>query len=85
MVREHPEFDEVRVWEENADRLFSQDELVRWIDQPSLVPFLKHIKDAAQSAAFRNEVVEGMLYATKHSEGQYFETFRRLNVFARKR
>ena len=85
MVRERAEFDEVRIWEENADRLFSQDELVRWIDQPSLVPFLKHIKDTTQSAAFRNAVVQGMLHVTKHSEREYFETFRRLNVFARKR
>jgi trans-aconitate 2-methyltransferase len=85
MIKERAEFDEIRVWEENADRLFSQDELVRWIDQPSLVPFLKHIKDAAQSAAFRNAVVQAMLHATKHREGEYFETFRRLDVFARKR
>jgi len=85
MVRNCVEFEKTRIWEENADRLFSRDELVRWIDQPSLVPFLKHIKDTTQSAAFRNAVVQGMLHATKHSEGEYFETFRRLNVFARKR
>ncbi len=51
---EHAEFDEVRIWEENADRIFNQDELVKWIDHPSLVPFLKHIPDTRQSAAFRN-------------------------------
>jgi len=84
MVGECAEFHEVRIWEENADRFFSRDELVRWIDQPSLVPFLKNIHDAKQSAAFRDEVVRAMLHATKRSEHEYFETFRRLNVFARK-
>jgi trans-aconitate 2-methyltransferase len=85
MVSEYAEFDAVKIWEENADRLFSQDELVRWLDQPSLVPFLKHIQDATPSAAFRNAVVQAMLHVTKHSEREYFEAFRRLNVFARKR
>jgi trans-aconitate methyltransferase len=85
MVRNYADFDEVQIWEENADRLFSEDELVRWIDQPSLVPFLKQIRDGKQSAAFRAAVVRAMLHATRRSENAYFETFRRLNVSARKR
>ncbi len=53
MVGNCAEFDKVSIWEENADRLFSRDELVRWIDQPSLVPFLKQIRDSTRSTAFR--------------------------------
>ncbi len=84
LVRGHAEFDEVRIWEENADRFFSRDEMVRWIEQPSLVPFLKCIRDGTQSSAFRNAVVEAMLQATRHSDREYFEAFRRLNIFAKK-
>lgn len=85
LVRKCVVFSEASVWEENADRLFSCDELVKWIDQPGLVPFLKQIRDSRRSEAFRNAVVEGMLRAAKYKENEYFETFRRLNVFARKR
>ena len=33
-------FMEFEIWEENADRYFSnEEEMIRWIDQPSIVPF----------------------------------------------
>lgn len=77
-------FREIKVWEENADRHFSTaDEIIRWIDQPSLVPFLTYVKDTNQQE-FRDLVVEKMLKATSSNDGTYFETFRRINVFARK-
>lgn len=85
MVREYADFHEVRIWEENADRLFNQEELVKWIDHPSLVPFLKQISDTTVKVAFRNKVVNAMLRNTCRSEREYFETFRRLNIFAKKR
>jgi trans-aconitate methyltransferase len=57
--------------------------MIRWIDQPSLVPFMPRIEDADR-AGFRAEVIEGMLRVTRQSDGRRFETFRRINVFARK-
>jgi trans-aconitate 2-methyltransferase len=84
IIRECAEFTDIRAWEENADRVFNRNELVGWIDQPSLVPFLKEIRDTARAMEFRNAVVQEMLNVTRRSEGEYFETFRRLNVFARK-
>ena len=74
----------VRVWEENADRYFNNsDELVGWIDQPSIVPFLRHLAEGNRGR-FRNRVVERMLNLTRQEDGRYFETFRRLNVLARR-
>jgi trans-aconitate 2-methyltransferase len=75
--------EEVRVWGENVDRFFTRDALVRWIDQPSIVPFVRRIPQEEKDA-FRDAVVEGMLSKTRRSENSYFETFRRINVFARK-
>ena len=50
-------FREVRVWGENADRFFPDAEtMVRWIDQPSLVPFLARVTEPAK-ASFRDFVV----------------------------
>lgn len=74
-------FSSYRVWGENADRYFIKDELVRWIDQPSLVPFLALV-DEHDKKAFRDEVVASMVERTRASDGQYFETFRRINLFA---
>jgi trans-aconitate methyltransferase len=83
LVSQFP-FREVRVWGENADRLFPDAAaMIRWIDQPSLVPFMPRIEDADR-AGFRAEVIEGMLRVTRQSDGRRFETFRRINVFARK-
>ncbi|HHV63578.1 MAG TPA: class I SAM-dependent methyltransferase [Peptococcaceae bacterium] len=77
-------FKELRCWEENADRNFrTKDEIVKWIDQPSIVPFLEVLPKEKQPG-FRDEVVNRMVYKTKNSDGTYFETFRRINVFARK-
>ncbi|MBT3363317.1 MAG: methyltransferase domain-containing protein [Chloroflexi bacterium] len=77
-------FKDVKVWEENADRFFSdQEAMIKWIDQPSLVPFLKHIPESDKQA-FRDTVVEQMIARTKQADGTCFETFRRINLTARK-
>jgi trans-aconitate 2-methyltransferase len=77
-------FTDVHIWSENADRFFPDaDAMIRWMDQPSLVPFLSHLpEDRRQS--FRDRVIEQMLRETRQEDGRCFETFRRINVFARK-
>lgn len=76
-------FKELRIWEENADRYFlTKDEIIRWIDQPSIVPFLKLVP-AEEKEGFRNEVVQRMVAKTIQPDGTCFETFRRINVSAR--
>ncbi|MDD4170144.1 MAG: methyltransferase domain-containing protein [Desulfotomaculaceae bacterium] len=80
----HQEFKELRCWEENADRNFkTKDDMVKWIDQPSIVPFLEFLPKEKQSG-FRDEVVNRMVDKTIQPDGTCFETFRRINVFARK-
>lgn len=77
-------FKEVAVREENADRYFQTvEDLVKWIDQPCIVPFLKEIPLQLKQD-FRETVVNKMLEATKQNNGTYFETFRRINVSAQK-
>jgi trans-aconitate methyltransferase len=57
--------------------------MVGWVDQPSIVPFLQHL-DERTGRRFRDRVVESMLERTRQTDGRYWETFRRINVFARK-
>lgn len=75
---------EARVWGENANRKFpSSEALVGWIDQPSLVPFLREI-DSPDRKGFRDAVVERMLKETAQGDGSYYETFRRISVLAKR-
>lgn len=75
---------EAEVWSENADRFFPDAEtMVRWIDQPSLVPFLPAL-DKRDVEAFRGFVVDTMIARTRQDDGTCFETFRRINLAARK-
>jgi len=77
-------FRDIRVWGEIADRYFRDSEtMAKWIDQPSLVPFLRCL-DEADKQSFRDFVVERMIEETQQHDGTCFETFRRVNVFARK-
>lgn len=72
------------VEEVNRDRYFSNsDEMIRWIDQPSLVPFIAHIPEKLR-AGFRNSVISSMLDRTKQPDGTCFETFRRIHIVAYK-
>jgi trans-aconitate 2-methyltransferase len=76
--------DRARVWGENADRFFPDTEaMIKWIDQPSLVPFIIHVPDNKKSA-FREYVIRKMIEKTKQDDGRCFETFRRINAVARK-
>lgn len=77
-------YKEAKVWGENADRYFPDAEtMTKWIDQPSIVPFLKCVDDADKQP-FRDAVVERMVEETIQPDGICFETFRRINVFAKK-
>ncbi len=78
------EFSKIEIWGENADRYFESSEvMVRWIDQPSIVPFLKCIPESERKK-FRDYVVEEMIDKTQQEDGTCFETFRRINVMAKK-
>jgi trans-aconitate 2-methyltransferase len=73
-----------RVWGENADRFFPDETaMVPWLDQPSLVPFLPCLPERHREA-FRGFVVDEMVRRTKQVDGRCFETFRRINVSARR-
>ncbi|MGL6198088.1 MAG: class I SAM-dependent methyltransferase [Lachnospiraceae bacterium] len=75
-------FSEAKVTEENADRYFSnKEEIIKWIDQPSIVPFIKCIPDHLK-ASFRNDVIDAMMDLSLQPDGTCFETFRRIQVSA---
>jgi trans-aconitate 2-methyltransferase len=78
------QFSEVKVWGEVADRYFpDKDAMIKWVDQPSIVPFLECIHDE-NKGNFRNFVVEKMIEETLLADGRFFETFRRVNFLAKK-
>jgi trans-aconitate methyltransferase len=73
------------IWGENADRYFPNTEaMIGWVDQPSLVPFLACVPDA-HKAGFREYVIGEMIQETRQSDGQCFETFRRINLLVASR
>jgi trans-aconitate 2-methyltransferase len=74
---------DVHVWGENADRFFADAAaIIRWIDQPSIVPFLSRVTEE-QKKDFRDYVVRRMIEETRQPDGRCFESFRRINVSAR--
>jgi trans-aconitate methyltransferase len=76
--------DDWRVWGENADRYFPDaEEMIKWIDQPSIVPFLAHLPESARPH-FREYVVRRMIEETRQNDGRCFETFRRINLLVHK-
>lgn len=78
-------FDEYRVWIENADHNFPDEEsFVGWIEQPGLVPFVSVLSEG-RSSLFRDVVVDKAKKVAAQPDGTYFEFFRRLNVFAVKK
>ena len=84
LLAESTGLNDVQVWGENKDRFFPDEEtMIRWIDQPSLVPFLSHVEDRSKKA-FRDFVVRRMIEETKQADGTCFETFRRINISATK-
>lgn len=77
-------FSEIQVKEVNADRYFvDSDSMIRWIDQPSLVPFLQPLPKDLKSS-FREKTVQQMIRRTIQPDGRCFETFRRIQVQAKK-
>ncbi len=77
-------FKDTEIWEENADRFFpTKDDMIKWIDQPSIVPLLKRV-DEKDKDRFRNIVITEMVRRTEQTDGRCFETFRRINLLARK-
>lgn len=77
-------FSDIKIVEENKDRYFSDaDEMIKWIDQPSIVPFIKYLPDGIEEA-FRQDVIQSMIERTQQKDGTFFETFRRINVTAKK-
>lgn len=76
------QFREIKVWGEIADRYFPDKEtMIKWVDQPSIVPFLEVISDGYKKA-FRDYIVEKMVEETLQPDGRCFETFRRINLFS---
>jgi len=79
------EFGDQRVWEENADRHFTtQEEITNWIEQPSIIPFLRNITNDRNKKEFTENVVTKMIHETRKDNNTFFETFRRINVIAKK-
>lgn len=77
-------FSDVSIREIKKDRCFSNaSEMIRWIDQPCIVPFISRVPQTSKEA-FRREVIEEMLKRTRQPDGTYFETFRRLRIYAQK-
>lgn len=80
----HTGFSNYTIMEVNRDRYFpNAEEIIKWIDQPCIVPFIKYIPDKIKES-FRNEVITEMLKRTQQTNGTYFETFRRLKIYAEK-
>ena len=77
-------FKDCHIKEVNRDRYFADaEEMIKWIDQPSIVPFIANIPDELK-ADFRNTVIHSMLDKTLQADGTCFETFRRIHILAYK-
>ena len=75
-------FDKIQVSIANRDRFFpSAEEMAKWIEQPSIVPFIKNIPENMKES-FLREVTEAMIEKTRQEDGTCFETFRRIEVYA---
>ena len=78
-----PPFSRVDIWGENADRYFAdQDEMLKWVENPSIVPFKQHLDDET-GERFHRAVADRMVEETIQSDGTCFEQFRRVNLIAR--
>lgn len=72
------------ITEINRDRFFaSADEMIKWIDQPSIVPFISKIPEEMKME-FRDDVIQSMIKKTLQPDAACFETFRRIHVKASK-
>jgi len=81
---ENAGFGKINIEIENADRYFpTEEEMIKWLDQPSLVPFIIHVPDEKKKE-FRQRVIDTMMEKAKQPDGSCFETFRRINIKAEK-
>lgn len=77
-------FSKYIIEEVNRDRFFSNvEEMIKWIDQPSIVPFISIIPDEIK-AEFRDDIIKAMVERTLQSDRTCFETFRRIHIKAYK-
>jgi trans-aconitate 2-methyltransferase len=78
------DFRTYRVWGENKDRYFSDEEsLIRMVEEMGLVPFIAVLPEDLKQL-FRDTVINRLIAKTKQPDGRCFETFRRINVYAEK-
>ena len=78
------EFRNYKVWKENKDRYFPDEEsMIGMVEEAGLVPFIAVLPEDVKRP-FRDAVVERMIEKTKKRDGTYFETFRRINIYAEK-
>ena len=69
-------FSDYTITEVNRDRYFADaDEIIKWIDQPSIVPFLREVPEEVKPE-FREAVIQAVLEKTLQPDGTCFETFR---------
>ncbi len=77
-------FEDVEVSIEHKERLFpSTDSIIKWIDQPCLVPFLAVVGEDDKQE-FRAAVIKEVLDRTRQESGGFLEQFYRLDIRARK-
>ncbi|MEZ3424741.1 MAG: methyltransferase domain-containing protein [Lachnospiraceae bacterium] len=77
-------FSNCTIIEVNRDRYFpNAEEMIKWINQPCIVPFSQNLPGKIKNT-FHNEVIAEMLKRTRQTDGTYFETFRRLKIYAEK-
>ncbi|MDR2153030.1 MAG: methyltransferase domain-containing protein, partial [Helicobacteraceae bacterium] len=78
-------YSDINVYVENADRVFDDEsEMIAWIDQPTIVPFLDYINDEKTKIRFRNDAIDAIKTFAKNESGAYMEIFRRINISAAK-
>ena len=83
-LTKHSDFKDAEVWGENADRYFPDTEaMLGWLDHPAIVPFKQHL-DPETAESFHKVVANRMIEETKQPDGTCFETFRRINLLAKK-
>ena len=76
-------FMQIEVWTEQKIRVFeTEEELIGFIDNPGLIPFMKVLDTDALREEFRTEVINAMLQRAKDTDGSYKEIFNRMNVSA---
>ena len=83
LLAESP-FTSGQIWGENADRYFPDEQaMLDWLAQPAIVPFKQHLEPAL-AERFHQAVAGRLIEEAQQTDGTCFETFRRINVLARK-